>query len=227
MSEGHRGRLWEKLMQQGLRNGFHHPYEKLELMLTCIIPRKDTKDLAKRLMARFGTLNGVIRAPAHELYAVEGVGKRTAHFLRLFGEVALVLAEEDLHHDAAFDGPEGLKAYLMAELGWEESEYFMALFLDGQNRLLHKLRLFRGTVNRSQIYPREVVKEALVANAVSCVVAHNHPSGTLKPSAADHKVTKAVGEGLQTVGIRLLDHFIVTRGKILSMHEQGLFDFQR
>ncbi len=222
-SQGHRARLWARFAEGGLRGAFVHPYEKLEFLLTFAIPRRDTKPLAKALLARFGSLNGVLTAPLHRLIEMEGIGEKTARFLKLLHEVALTLDEEDLVGRNLLSRPELVRNYVRRELAWEESEYMLNLYLDGRNRLIRKARLFRGTLDRVPHYPREVAKEALACNAAGVIVAHNHPSGKADPSTADVKATERVAAALETVGIRLVDHLVVGRERVVSLVECGLY----
>ena len=218
---GHRQRLWERYRLRGLRDGFFHDYEKLEFLLTFPIPRKDTKPLAKNLLQRFGSLNGIVNAPTRALLEVAGIGEKTAAFLKILGETALALDEERLPRGDFITQPEQVKQFLKRELGWEGAEYFVAMFLDRQNRLLKKQRLFRGTLDRATVYPREVIKEGLACNAAAVLVAHNHPSGHLSPSPEDLRLTNTLAFGLAMVDITLHDHFIVGREGVLSLRESG------
>jgi len=223
---GHRQRLWERFEAQGLR-GFYHPHEKLEFLLTFALPRKDTKPVAKALLTRFGTLGAVLSAPPSRLADVAGVGARTAGFLRALGETALAVAEERLVEGELLARPEAVKRYLIRELAGEEAEFFLALYLDSQNRLVGKQRLFRGTNDRVAVFPREVVKEGLACNAAGALVAHNHPSGELTPSKEDVALTKRLARALAAVEIALHDHLVVGRGEAVSLRELGLFPPRR
>ncbi len=219
---GHRRRLWARFLEQGLA-GFLQPYEKLEFLLTFVTPRKDTKPLAKALLARFGSLAAVTAAEPARLMDIEGVGPRTAGFLRVLGETAAALAEERLATGDLLEDPARVKSYLIREVGCEESEFFLVLFLTNQNRLARKLRLFRGTHNQISVYPRELAKEALACNAAAAIVAHNHPSGLAEPSPADVSLTRKLARTLETVGVSLHDHLVVTRDEVVSLRERGLY----
>ncbi|CAM2067272.1 DNA repair protein RadC [Sulfidibacter corallicola] len=225
--KGHRVRLWERYRAQGFRAGFHHPHEKLELLLTLALPRCDTKPLAKRLLERFGSLNGVVTATTRQLCSVEGVGSKTAHLLRLLGETAVVLEEEKIRFGRFLSDIDEMKRYLRRELAFEEAEYLLVLFLDQQRRLIRAIRVFRGTVNQSVVYPREVVKEGLTCNAARAMIAHNHPSGLAEPSRQDIHLTHKVREALAMVDIFLEDHFIVGKNEVTSLRERGVFDRKR
>jgi len=218
---GHRKRLWSCFLEKGFRNGFHHDYEKLEFLLVQVIPRKDVKPLAKELIRQFGSLNGVLTAPNTALQDIEGMGQRSSGFLRLLSEVSLVLSEETLQSGDLLTSPDLVKSFLTREIGWEEAEYFLVLFLDTQNRLIRHTRLFRGTHDRSAVFPREVAKEALACNAAGLLVAHNHPSGSTTPSQEDIGLTKKLAKSLATLGLKLHDHFVVGKNDVLSLKETG------
>jgi len=220
---GHRKRLWSRFIDKGFRDGFHHDYEKLEFILTQVIHRKDVKPIAKELIHLFGSINGVLTAPMRALEAVEGIGSKSAGFLRLFGEVSLVLSEESLRSGDLLTSPDLVKNFLTREIGWEEAEYFLVLFLDTQNRLIRYTRLFRGTHDRSAVFPREVAKEALACNAAGLLVAHNHPSGNTTPSQEDIGLTKKLGKSLSTLGLKLHDHLVVGKNEVLSLRETGQY----
>ncbi len=221
---GHRQRLWERYLEKGFRDAFHHPYEKLEFLLTFALPRKDTKPLAKALLRRFGSLNALLSAPLDLLASQAGLGPKSAGFLKLFAEVALTLEEERLESGNPLTSPEVVKSYLRRELAWDEAEYFMVFYLDSQNRLLQKSRLFRGTLDQSMVYPREVIKEGLACNAAAVLIAHNHPSGLTSPSKEDLRLTRSLARALKIVGITLHDHFIVGKNEVLSLRESGNYE---
>jgi DNA repair protein RadC len=118
--------------------------------------------------------------------------------------------------------PEGVKDYLRLLLADRPYEVFVGVFLDSQNRVLGIEELFRGTLTQTSVYPREVVREAMLCNAASLIVAHNHPSGSVSPSRADELLTRTLREALALVDVRLLDHFIVAGKNVLSFAERGL-----
>jgi DNA repair protein RadC len=121
-----------------------------------------------------------------------------------------------------FSAPDAVKHYLQLHLSRLGHEVFAVLFLDAQNRLIAMEELFRGTLTQTSVYPREVVLRALHYQAASCVLAHNHPSGTVQPSRADEALTQTLKAALALVDVRVLDHVIVAPGHALSMAERGL-----
>lgn len=115
-----------------------------------------------------------------------------------------------------------VKNFLRTQMGHLDHEVFAVLYLDSQHRLLDDEVLFRGTLTQTSVYPREVVKQALMRNAAAVVLAHNHPSGEATPSRADEALTRRLKDALGLIDVRVLDHVVVTAQKCLSMAEEGL-----
>ncbi len=128
---------------------------------------------------------------------------------------------ERLRRDSALESPQAVRDYLKAQLRHEQHEVFGCLFLDAKHRVLAYEALFRGTIDGASVYPRQVVKRALVHNAAALILTHNHPSGVAEPSQADRVLTERLKESLALVDVRVLDHFIVGDGEPLSMAERG------
>jgi DNA repair protein RadC len=142
------------------------------------------------------------------------------------GEEVLTAARRVLGHrvrrGTTLSSPSIVRDYLRSKLGALEHEVFASLLLDSQNRLIEYAELFRGTLSQTSVYPREVVKIALVRNAAAMIFAHNHPSGVAEPSRADELLTQTLKSALSLVEVRTLDHFIVAGDQILSFAERGL-----
>lgn len=136
---------------------------------------------------------------------------------------ARAIVDQTVRGDTSFTTPAVVKDYVRAKLGGLEHEVFAALFLNAQNQLIEYVELFRGTLTQSTVYPREVVKEALARNAAALIIAHNHPSGSVKPSTADRQLTDKLHETLALVDVRLLDHILVAGNKTVSFRESGVF----
>lgn len=122
----------------------------------------------------------------------------------------------------AFTNPNIVKDYLRARIGNFEHEVFTVMFLDNQNRLIKAEDMFRGTIDGASVYPREVAKAALKNNASALVIAHNHPSGLLEPSAADQRITQRLIAAMELLDVRILDHVIVSAEGAMSFAERGL-----
>jgi len=204
---GHRKRIKEKYEKSGIDGWLD--YEVLELVLSYAISRKDTKPIAKELLARFKTINGVLDADIKELQGIKGISKHTAIFLKLLKDMAILYTEKGLHNKDLLSSPQAVYDYLKVSLKGAVDEEFKMLFLDNRNRLIGVETFRVGTVNRSVVYPRKIVERALYNHAVGVIIAHNHPSGVLQPSQDDRGITKIIKEALKTVDITLLDHIII------------------
>ena len=219
-AEGHRARMRQKLLEAGPRALLDH--ELLEMVLFAANPRKDTKPLARALLARFGGFAEAIAAPNAELRQVEGLGDAGVAALRVVQAAALRLGERQLRETPVLNNWERLQTYLTAALARERTEQFRVLFLDGRNRLLADEVLGAGTVNHAPVYPREVVRRALELHATALILVHNHPSGDPTPSRADIEMTREVAEAARMLGITLHDHLVVGRGGSASLRQMGL-----
>jgi len=217
---GHRQRIKDKYKKSGIDGWLD--YEVLELALSYAIARKDTKPIAKKLITRFKTINGVLDADRQELKNVLGISEHAALFLSLLKDIAILYFESGLHNKNLLSSPEVVYAYLKASLKGSADEEFKTLFLNGSNQLIAVETLQTGTVNKSVVYPRKIIERALYHHAVGVIIAHNHPAGTLKPSQDDCAVTKAIKDALKTVEISLLDHIIIGDNDYFSFNEKGL-----
>jgi len=137
-------------------------------------------------------------------------------------ERALAILARRARSGSALNSPSAVRDYLRLSLGGREHEVFVAIFLDSQHRVISCEELFRGTLAQTSVYPREVVKEALAANAAAVIFAHNHPSGVAQPSQADELLTRNLKDALALVDVKVLDHFVVAGPQALSFAERGL-----
>jgi len=218
---GHRRRLKKRFM---LNEGLDawQEYEVLELVLSYALPRKDVKPIAKELLRRFKSFSGVLDAKVDELSTVAGISEHTALLLRLIRDCSKHYAYDQLKTQEVISSPALAVEYLKTALRGEKNEVFHVLFLDKAHHVIAAETLHRGTVDRSVVYPRVVVERALHHHAVSIIIAHNHPGGTLSASTQDTEMTKSVRQALETVDMVLLDHVIITKAGSLSFKEQGL-----
>ncbi len=217
---GHRKRLRQRLLQNGteaLRD-----YEALELLLTYSIARKDTKPIAKALLERFGSLRGVFEAEPEELLAVNGIGERTASFLKVIRAVFELSLKEDILNKPVFNSPDAVVDYLKLSLGGAADEQFRVLFLDNQNRLIKEETITEGTVDQAHVYPRKIIEKALKYKASGMILVHNHPGGKVTPSKADISLTHKIHDLSKELNIRVLDHLVITRRGYLSFNQEGL-----
>ncbi len=219
-AEEHRARMRARLLGAGPDSIADH--EMLEMVLFLALPRRDTKPIAKRLIARFGSFAGAIAAPARDIAAVEGMGEASAAALKIVQAAALRLARAEVMHRPVLTNWEALMGYLNAAMARERVEQFRILFLDGKNRLLADEAQARGTVNHTPVYPREVARRALELHATAIILAHNHPSGDPTPSQDDIAMTRQIGAAVKVLSIMLHDHVIVGNGSWLSFRQEGL-----
>jgi len=207
-SGGHRRRLRERFQMSGFA-GFHD-HEKLELLLTFVIPRKDVKPIAKRLLATFGNnLAAVFDAPAEELERCPGIGAQAAVLIKLLPRMFDAYQTSRWDRERTFRSAEDAAGFLCALLSTERNEIFCVLALDSQNRLIAVEQIQRGSVNRTAVFPRLIVEASLKHRATAVVLAHNHPGGGAQPSEADRQLTRKLKMLLRDLDIVVHDHIIV------------------
>jgi len=180
-------------------------------------------DLGRALLKQFGSLAGLLAAGPEALAAVPGIGVAKSAQLKAGLEIATRALREQARERDALSSPAAVRDFLRLSLRDREHEVFVAVLLDAQNRVIHVEELFRGTLTQTSVYPREVVKCALRHNAAAVIFAHNHPSGIAEPSHADRLLTEALRKALDTVDVKVLDHFVVgAAGGGISFAERGL-----
>jgi DNA repair protein RadC len=217
---GHRERLRQRFLTGGA--GAVQDYELLELLLFNAVPRVDVKPLAKRLLAAFGDLAGVVAAPEARLLQVEGATPRIHLQLRLVEAFARRMAQSHVLGRDVLSSWEALMAYCKTAMAFRETEQFRILFLDAKNVLVADEEQARGTVNHVPVYPREVAKRALEVNASAIILVHNHPSGDPNPSNADIDMTARIEEACRAIGVTVHDHVVIGRGGTASFRALGL-----
>ena len=199
--------------------------ELLAIFLRVGVKGMSAVDLARALLAHFdNSLARLAAATPQELTAVNGIGPAKAAQLVATLELARRGLHEELRSRPALSSPGAVRDWLRLSLAQLPHEVFLVLWLDAQNRLIASEELFRGTLTQTSVYPREVVKQALLRNAAAAILAHNHPSGVTEPSAADELLTRNLKQALALVDVRVVDHFIVAAGNTppLSFAERGL-----
>ena len=177
---------------------------------------------AGSLLERFGSLRSLLHAEAVDIMACQGVGSGRLAALRALPELARRYYSESLPCGETIRNPADTESFLKARMRHLGHELFCCLFLDNRHRVLRFDELFRGTIDGTSVYPREVVKEALNVNAAAVILAHNHPSGVAEPSQADERITQRLKSALELVDIRLLDHLIIGDGPATSLASRGL-----
>jgi DNA repair protein radc len=204
---GHRERLRDRFREGGDRS--LADYELLELLLFRLIPRRDTKPIAKALLSRFGSLSEVLGAPVHLLTEVKGVGETVATDLKLVAAIAHRMLKGELKGRQVLGSWASVIEYCRVAMALEAREQFRILFLDKKNALIADEVQQTGTVDHTPVYPREVVKRALELSATAIILVHNHPSGDPTPSRADIEMTRHIVDAAKPLGIAVHDHIIV------------------
>lgn len=216
---GHRERLRQRFLAEPMALP---DYEVLELLLASVIPRRDTKPLAKALIAEFKTFADVLAAPAQVLESFPGVSAATAAYLKVVEHAATRMARLQVLDKPVIGKWDQLLDYCTISMGRLPTEQFRLLFLDRKNTLIADELQSQGTVDHTPLYPREVVKRALELNASAVIMVHNHPSGDPTPSKADIEMTRQVTKALSGVGITVHDHLVIGRKGHVSFKSQGL-----
>ena len=183
---------------------------------------RKARELSARLLRRFGGIRALLLADSESILAQEGIGHARLGILCVLPELARRYYEESLPAGAAIKSPADTEAFLQTRMRHLGHELFCCLYLDNRHRVLKFDEMFRGTIDGTSVYPREVVKEALAANAAAVILAHNHPSGVAEPSQADERITRRLKSALELVDIRLLDHLIIGDGRATSLASRGL-----
>ena len=196
--------------------------ELLAVMLGTGLPGLNVLQLAHSLLENFQGLAGLLQASSADLRAAKGLGgsARRAQLLAVLEMSRRVLLQKMRKRDV-MNNPETVKQFLQLQMGAYPQEVFAVVFMDAQYRLLSFQEMFKGTLNQTSVYPREVVKLALEQGAAAVILAHNHPSGDVRPSAADSALTRTLQTALSMVDVKVLDHIIVGPGIHWSMAERS------
>jgi DNA repair protein RadC len=194
----------------------------LEMLLFLALPRRDTKPIARALLARFDTFGGIIAAPLTELLRIEGLSEAGAAALKTVQAAALRLLRGKVLNRPVLGGWDALIDYLTALLAHERVEHFRVLFLETRNRLVADEAQGRGTINRAPVFPREVARRALELHATAIILVHNHPGGDPTPSRDDVAMTRAIRLAVEALGITLHDHVVVGGARTVSFRQDGL-----
>jgi DNA repair protein RadC len=217
---GHRDRLRRRFREAGA--DALPDYELLELILFRALPRRDTKPLAKAILAQFGTFAEALNAPEERLREVPGLGEAAITEIKLVRAAALRLVRGEVLERPVLASWSQVLDYCRASMGFEAKEQFRILFLDKRNQIIADEVQQKGTVDHTPVYVREVVKRALELSATAIVLVHNHPSGDPTPSRADIEMTKQIVSSAKNLGIVVHDHIIVGKQGHASFRGLGL-----
>ncbi len=222
---GHRGRLRDRFLERGLA-GFSD-VEVLELLLSFGTPRSDCKEPAHRALEQFGSLAAVLEAPQKSLLQIEGIGPKNGFALHFVQAVARRYLKQRLQGKSYLHSSDQVMDYLLHSMRGLKKEIFTAIFLDASHAIIDSEIISEGTVNVNTVYPRELVSRALELHAAALIIAHNHPSGSLKPSEQDLTLTRNLYLTCSLMQIQLLDHIIIGEGAF-SFADHGMMkDIQK
>ena len=218
---GHRQRMKARFSADGLDAFKEH--EVLEMLLYYCIPRKNTNEIAHRLLKEFETLPRVLNASVKELEKVEGMGRNAAIFVTFVRQMERYFQSNDSDSTNILNTMDKCYKYLIKRFAARKNETVMLLCLDAKCMLLGCHIVAEGSVNAASISVRKIVDLALSTNATSVILAHNHPSGIALPSDEDVKTTIRVAKALHMVDVVLNDHVVVADGDCVSMYQSGLY----
>jgi DNA repair protein RadC len=210
----------ERLLKQGpsvLSNS-----ELIAVILCTGLPGHNVFEMARTLVDRFGSMRAMLTAKERDFDGLPGIGPaKIAQLLAIIEMVRRALHEE-LENRSLLDSPKAVEDYLRLTIGGLPHEVFYCLYLDARHKLIRAEELTRGSLTQMAVYPREIVRRALMLNAAGLIVAHNHPSGAAKPSAADRQLTRMLRDALALIDVRLLDHVVVGAKDVYSFARNGM-----
>ena len=219
--QGHRKRLKERFLRDGLDNFEEH--EVLELLLFYGIPQKDTNPIAHDLIERFGSLSRVLEASPGELAEVPYVGDNVSTLFKLITAVSRYYQVNSAMREKILTTIDECGSYLVPHFYGRQNETVFLLCLDAKCKVLCCEKVGQGGVNSAGVPIRQIVETALKANATSAILAHNHPSGVALPSGEDIVTTRRVAAALDAVEVILTDHIVVADNDWISMAQSGLY----
>jgi DNA repair protein RadC len=216
----HRQRLKKKYVTIGTEALLD--YEVVELILTYAISRRDVKPMAKEMLSRFGSIKGILDADPAELKKIDGISDHTAILFKLLKTVSALYLQQKAKEKSQISCTSELINFCRTTLGGKKEEEFCVIYLDVQNQIIEFETLQKGTVNQATVYPRQVLENALKKKASAIILVHNHPSGHVRPSEADIRITKTIRETARMLDISVHDHIIIGDDRFFSFREEGM-----
>lgn len=218
----HRTRLRERLLNQGI-DGLQ-PYEIIELFLTFVIPQKDVKPAAKEAIEKFGTIQGFFDADEKELNKIPYFKDKALALRKFIKEVSLLYQKQKVESLPISQSKEELISYCINKIGFNRNEEFWLLPLDSKNAIIRngENQISEGLIDKTAVYPRQVIESAIRSGAHSILLLHNHTNGNPQPSAQDIDITQAIHIPARLLNISIYDHIIVAGDKYFSFRENKL-----
>lgn len=224
LHEGHR----ERVRQEFLQHGFDHntpPHKILELLLFYCVQRADTNPIAHELIAKYGSVAGVLDAPVEELAAFKGLSERSAVLLKMIMPIARRYLYDKSEQRPTFCSLDAIGKYILTRYIGETQEKIGVMCLDAKGSLINFDFLSEGDLSSVGLSMRDLAKAALSGNATAAVLCHNHPNGIAVPSESDEEITKQAAETLSKIGVQLIDHIIVGDTDFVSMAQSEQYGY--
>ena len=218
--KGHRKRAKERLIKFGIET--LRDYEIVELMLFLIFKRKDVKPIAKRLLNRFGTIDGILNATFQELTKIEGIGISAFNAIKIINGIVIAAVKSKVIKKKHINCFEDVISYCKLNMKYLVAEELRVLFLNTVNEIMADEVIQKGDLNTVSIYPRMIVKRCIELGANGVILVHNHPSGDPTPSSDDVFTTDKIYKALETLDISLQDHIIIGGDRFVSFKALGI-----
>jgi DNA repair protein RadC len=219
-ASGHRGRLRRRLIEQGPDALQDH--ELVEYLLSLAIPRRDTKPLARRPIAAFGSYGALVHADAKALERIGGLTEGAIAALKIAEASALRMRRSQILNQPILSSWQAVLDYLHIDMAERGVERVRALHLNSRNQLIRDELMSEGSIDQAALYVREIIRKAIDVGTASLILVHNHPSGDPKPSRQDIALTREIVEAGRPLGIGVHDHVIIGRDGHSSMRALGL-----
>lgn len=221
---GHRDRVRDEFLFKGISESTP-PHKVVEYILFHSIPQKDTNETAHALLERFGSISGILDAPAEQLMQVKGISKVSVSLLKLILPVARIYSSEKNSADKVLKDIDDISQYLLGKYFGYDKEVFSMLSLNASGKALGYDVLSSGNVSEVTVSVRDIVEVVLKIRAVCVAIAHNHPGGVALPSEEDIKITELIDRTLKNINAKLLDHVIIAGDDYVSMAQSRCFDY--
>lgn len=201
--------------------------ELLALFIRSGIPNKSALQIADEILEKSDGLRQFLKLNKHDLTNIPGIKSVKAIELLAIGEMSRRMVKPSVDQRIQIGDPHSLIQWLNLEIGYKNQEHFLVIYLNNQNKIMNYKTLFKGTIDRSIVHPRDVFREAVHLNATRIILVHNHPGDTLKPSQADIEVTAVMIRSGKMIGVDVIDHLIVAHGKFQSIRESHTYLFNQ
>ena len=219
LHDGHRNRLKNRFLNEGLTNFEDH--NVLELHLFYSIPRSDTNEIAHELLNKFGSLHGVFEAGMEDLMSVNGISRHSAVLIKMIPELFVVYGRDKVRDIQKINSSDDAKQFFIPRFYGKVREEVQLVLLDDKMNIIKWVKIYEGSVNSANVPIRKIVEIAIENRATNVIIAHNHPTGLILPSKDDLRATAKVREALALVDVKLLDHVIVSDNEAASLKDSG------